>query len=82
VLATELRAAEGAAAVSVADAGQGIDPAMVARLLDPRGGPAVSGSHGLGLVTSRDLLAEAGGKLEVASDASAGTTMRAVLPLA
>ena len=83
VLATELRAADRTAVVSVADAGPGIDAAMVDRLLDPEApGPVGSGGHGLGLITSRDLLAEAGGRLEVATDSRAGTTMRAVLPLA
>jgi signal transduction histidine kinase len=67
--------------VSVADTGPGIDPAIVGRLLDPRGGvPAVAGGHGLGLVTSRALLEEAGGRLEVDAVPGAGTTMRAVLP--
>lgn len=72
---------DGLLEVSVADTGPGIDPVIVGRLLDPAGGvPAVAGGHGLGLVTSRALLAEAGGRLEVDAVPGAGTTMRAVLP--
>lgn len=72
---------DGLLEVSVADTGPGIDPVIVGRLLDPAGGvPAVADGHGLGLVTSRSLLAEAGGRLEVDAVPGAGTTMRAVLP--
>jgi signal transduction histidine kinase len=72
---------DGLLEVSVADTGPGIDPAVVGRLLDPAGGvPVLVGGHGLGLVTSRSLLEEARGRLEVDAIPGAGTTMRAVLP--
>ena len=67
--------------VVVLDTGPGIDPAVVERLFDPDALPPVgSGGHGLGLVTSRALLEEAGGSLEVESTPGIGTTMRAILP--
>ena len=72
---------DGLLEVAVADTGPGIDPAVVGRLLDPAGEvPAVVGGHGLGLVTSRSLLEEARGHLEVDAIPGSGTTMRAVLP--
>lgn len=72
---------DGLLEVSVTDTGPGIDPLIVDRLLDPAGsGPMLVGGHGLGLVTSRSLLEQAGGRLEVDATPGAGTTMRAVLP--
>lgn len=72
---------DGLLEVSVADTGPGIDPGVVGRLLDPAGGvPGLVDGHGLGLVTSRSLLEEARGRLEVDAVPGAGTTMRAVLP--
>lgn len=71
----------GALEVAVRDTGPGIDPAVVGRLFDPDGEPpAGSGGHGLGLATSRALLLEAGGTLEVETSPGQGTTMRAVVP--
>ena len=72
---------DGRLEVAVADSGPGIDGALVERLLDPSAeAPAGAGGHGLGLATSRMLLVEAGGALEVESRPGAGTTMRAILP--
>ena len=66
---------------AVTDTGPGIDPAVVDRLFDPdAAAPVGSGGHGLGLLTSRVLLEEAGGRLEVETAPGSGTTMRAVLP--
>ena len=78
---------DGRLEVTVTDEGPGIDPELVARLLAPDAGPELEGptgsnGHGLGLATSRALLEEAGGALEVSSRPGAGTTMRAVLPRA
>ena len=74
---------DGRLEVAVADTGPGIDARVVERLFDPVGSvPAGNGGHGLGLATSRALLTEAGGALEVESRPGAGTTMRAVLPRA
>jgi signal transduction histidine kinase len=74
---------DGFASVAVSDTGPGIDPGVVERLFDPDGPPPVgAGGHGLGLATSRLLLHEAGGSLEVDSRPGAGTTMRARLPRA
>jgi len=74
---------DGRLEVSIGDTGPGIDPAIVDRLFDLHG-PAQAGpdGHGLGLATSRVLLEEAGGVLDVDSSEGAGTTMRAVLPRA
>ncbi|MFN8620428.1 MAG: ATP-binding protein [Chloroflexota bacterium] len=76
---------DGRLEVTVTDEGPGIDPDLVARLLAPEGeAEATFGAngHGLGLATSRALLEEAGGALEVSSRPGSGTTMRAVLPRA
>jgi len=74
---------DGRLEVAVTDSGPGIDGAAVERLIDARSDlPAGSGGHGLGLATSRMLLVEAGGSLEVSSTPGVGTTMRALLPSA
>ncbi len=79
-LATLVRP-DGRPEASVTDTGPGIDPAVVSRLFDPEAtAPIGSGGHGLGLLTSRALLEETGGWLEVDTAPGAGTTMRAVLP--
>jgi two-component system, cell cycle sensor histidine kinase and response regulator CckA len=72
---------DGLGTVAVTDTGPGIDPAVVERLFDPDGPPpAGAGGHGLGLATSRLLLQETGGSLEVESRPGVGTTLRARLP--
>ena len=79
-IATSVRP-DGGLEAAVTDTGPGIDPAVIGRLFDPDAtAPAGSGGHGLGLVTSRTLLEEAGGRLEVETAPGSGTTMRAVLP--
>ena len=72
---------DGRLEVAVADTGPGIDGTVVDRLFDPSAdAPAGAGGHGLGLATSRTLLVEAGGALEVESRPGIGTTIRAILP--
>ena len=72
---------DGRLEVAVGDTGPGIDVAVVERLFDPdAAAPSGFGEHGLGLATSRALLEEAGGSLEVESRPGIGTTMRAVVP--
>ena len=61
-----------------------MDEELLAQLLSLSAlDPAVDpGGHGLGVATSRALLEDAGGSLEVTSRPGTGTTMRAVLPRA
>lgn len=74
--------------LEVADTGPGIDPAMKARLFTPfadddsasRPRPS-EGSSGLGLVICRDLAAQMGGRLELASEPGRGTRATLLLPL-
>jgi PAS domain S-box-containing protein len=77
------RAPEGPRAViAVTDTGIGMPAEVLGRLFEPffttRAG---SGGTGLGLTTSRRLLRDAGGDLEVESQPGEGTTFRLVLPL-
>jgi two-component system sensor histidine kinase PilS (NtrC family) len=70
---------DGELAVSVSDDGAGMPPEQVAKIFDPffttkRGGT------GLGLATSHTIIAEHGGRIDVASEGGAGTTMTVVLP--
>lgn len=73
----------GYAVVRVADQGEGIDPRIADSLFEPfvstRHG---RGGSGLGLAISAELLQRAGGAIRVESTSTAGTVMRAALPLA
>lgn len=70
------------AVIAVSDTGIGMSEEVLRKLFEPffttRAG---SGGTGLGLTTSRRLLREAGGDLEVESELGRGTTFRLVLPL-
>lgn len=67
--------------VTVRDTGTGMSPAVMARLFEPffttRAG---QGGTGLGLVSVRDLVRQAGGFLEVVSASGQGTTVHVHLP--
>jgi signal transduction histidine kinase len=75
-------ALEGARArVTIADAGAGIAPDVLARVGEPFFTTRAQGT-GLGVHLSRQLVQGAGGTLELASRLGAGTTVQVVLPLA
>lgn len=78
-----LRTGEDGAPVTLTlrDSGHGIEPHVRARLFEPffTTKPAGRGT-GLGLSVARDLVAAAGGRIEVDSEAGRGTAFRVVLP--
>ena len=65
----------------VADSGSGIDPAVLPHVFDRFVKGAGSSGSGLGLAIARHLVVAHGGTLEVEVTGSAGTTVRASLPL-
>lgn len=68
-----------AAAVTVADEGSGIAPAVRLRLFEP-GVSGRAGGTGLGLAISRLLTLQIGGRLELVGSNQQGTTFRAIVP--
>ena len=72
---------DGAFHLSVTDEGDGI-PAGTLERLRARGARGVTRAegHGIGLAVVDGFLARMGGRLEIESEASVGTTMRAVVP--
>jgi PAS domain S-box-containing protein len=82
-LARRSGAPEGARAIiAVSDTGAGMPVEVLARLFEPFFTTrANSGGTGLGLTTSRRLLRDAGGDLEVESQLGQGTLFRLVIPL-
>jgi len=71
----------GRAIVEVEDNGRGIPPEHLARIFDPffTTKPVGQGT-GLGLAISHAIVAEAGGEIQVRSQASSGTCFRVVFP--
>lgn len=65
--------------ITVADTGPGMDAELLARLFVPYFTTKSSGS-GLGLATSRRIVVEHGGKLDVQSTVGVGTTFTITLP--
>jgi signal transduction histidine kinase/CheY-like chemotaxis protein len=71
----------GRAVVEVADTGAGIPPEHLKRIFEPFYTTKPQGvGTGLGLWISRNLVAAAGGEIEVDSAVERGTTFRVVLP--
>jgi two-component system, NtrC family, C4-dicarboxylate transport sensor histidine kinase DctB len=68
--------------ITVVDSGKGVAADMVDRMFQPfvTSKPAGKGT-GLGLFVARDLVEQAGGRLEIAGGASAGTRATVRLPL-
>jgi len=71
----------GRARVTIADDGAGIAPDVLARVGEPFFTTRAQGT-GLGVHLSRQLVQGAGGTIEIASRAGAGTTLQVVFPLA
>ncbi|MCD9032038.1 histidine kinase [Luteimonas sp. Y-2-2-4F] len=71
------------AQLSLADTGAGMPPEVLARIFEPffTTRPAGQGT-GLGLAVAHDLVADAGGRIDVDSAPGAGTTLHVRLPLA
>ena len=67
--------------IDIADTGPGLAPDVQATLFEPFTTGHLEG-HGLGLATSRALIAEIGGSLSVVSTPSTGTTFTITLPAA
>ena len=67
--------------ISVADSGQGIAAADLARIFDPYFTTKQKGS-GLGLTTCHSIIARHGGHISVASEVGKGTTVDVYLPAA
>jgi signal transduction histidine kinase len=67
----------------VSDSGPGFSDAALEHLFEPGFTTRGDGrSHGLGLATSRDLVASAGGRLEVDREFVNGARVRVLLPRA
>jgi signal transduction histidine kinase len=66
--------------IRVTDTGPGIPPETLARIFEPYF-TTKSGGSGLGLPTSRRLIEEHGGRLEVHSEVGKGTEFAVVLPV-
>lgn len=66
-------------AVTVTDTGEGIDPALLPRVLD-RGVSSTQGGHGLGLALCRQIVDEHGGSISIKSQPGKGTSVRFTLP--
>jgi signal transduction histidine kinase len=80
----DVRLVEGAAQVSVCDAGMGIAPEDLPRVFERsyRGrGEQISGGHGLGLYISREIVRLHGGRIWVESATGQGACFHVVLPL-
>lgn len=65
--------------LSVTDQGTGIDPVALSRIFEPFFTTRGDGT-GLGLATTREIVAEHGGGIEVRSELGAGTTFDVWLP--
>ncbi|MCB2050038.1 MAG: PAS-domain containing protein [Novosphingobium sp.] len=81
----ELVRRKGGARITISDNGPGMDAATVARALDDfvdtgKSGEKVERRSGLGLPLARRLIEAHGGKLELASQKGAGTTVTIHLP--
>jgi signal transduction histidine kinase len=80
VLSLRAEERDGAVAIHVSDTGIGIDPNLQLSIFQPSG--SKRGGVGLGLSTSRAVLEEYGGTIEVASAVGEGTTFMVSLPVA
>lgn len=67
------------AVLQVEDKGDGIDPALLTRVFER--GVSGDGGSGLGLSICKDVVEAHGGKIEVESEAGAGTRVSFTLPL-
>ncbi|MDH3584149.1 MAG: ATP-binding protein [Phycisphaerae bacterium] len=74
--------------VEVTDSGPGIPPALRSRIFEPfvtqapAPGPGKRKGTGLGLSICRDLVQDAGGRIEVSRSDATGTSFRMILPAA
>lgn len=80
VLSLRAEERDGLVAIHVSDTGIGIDPNLQQSIFQPSG--SKRGGVGLGLSTSRAVLEEYGGTIEVASAVGEGTTFMVSLPVA
>jgi signal transduction histidine kinase len=71
----------GAVVIEVADTGSGIEPAVMERIFDPFFTTKPQGQGtGLGLSISHGIVADHGGRIDVASEVGRGTTFTVRLP--
>jgi len=67
--------------VRIADTGRGIDPEVVSRVFDPFFTTKEAGrGHGLGLMVTKNILRDHGGRIQVSSELGKGTEFRIELP--
>jgi signal transduction histidine kinase len=79
----QLTATKKLAQVRIADTGRGIDPDILARIFDPFFTTKEAGrGHGLGLMVTKNILRDHGGRIEASSHLGRGTEFRIELPLA
>lgn len=94
VIRASVRRAGDAVVLAVADQGQGIPPARLAKVFDPfyarevldtmtksRVLPAIPGRSGLGLSAVYGIVTALGGKVEIRSEVGRGTEVSIVLPV-
>jgi two-component system NtrC family sensor kinase len=79
ILRVEVGAGAGQVRVAVADTGAGIAPDHLGKIFDPFFSTKEKGT-GLGLALVQQILAEHGGRVEVASPPGGGTTFSLLLP--
>jgi signal transduction histidine kinase len=80
-ISVEVEQRDARCTISVADTGDGMDEATVARIFEPFFSGARSGGTGLGMVIVESIVRAHGGELDVSTALGAGTTIWISLPV-
>ncbi|MEA2489846.1 MAG: hypothetical protein QOH21_1638, partial [Acidobacteriota bacterium] len=68
-------------AIEITDEGRGIPQEVLEHIFEPFGGDADSGTAGVGLFSSQEIVRAHGGFVDVVSETGKGTTFRVFLPV-
>jgi two-component system NtrC family sensor kinase len=80
--ATEVTVTTSMGSITIADNGEGIPPESIKKIFEPfYTTKRVGEGSGLGLSVSHDIVSALGGKIEVSSESSKGTTFTIYLPV-